>query len=72
MIGSSRPMVSKLIGDMLQEGVLARAERRHFIVRAPLNSSLASEQQPAIRSNGTNKPKRLAGDHLTHPLSARG
>jgi len=32
MIGSSRPMVSKLIADMTQEGLLARSERR-LIVR---------------------------------------
>lgn len=72
MIGSSRPMVSKLIGDMLQEGVLARGERRHFIVRTPLNSSLASEPQSAINGNGTNKSKRFAGHHIPAQLSARG
>lgn len=39
MIGSSRPMVTKLIGDMLQEGVLARGDRRHFIVRRPAGNN---------------------------------
>ena len=33
MIGSSRPMVSKLIGDMTREGMLARSEKRRFILR---------------------------------------
>jgi len=33
MIGSSRPMVSKLISDMIEEGFLARGEKRHFILR---------------------------------------
>src|SRR5258708_34501534 len=32
MIGSSRPMVSKLVGDMGQEGLLARSEQHRFIL----------------------------------------
>jgi hypothetical protein len=32
MIGSSRPMVSKLVGDMLREGLLARSEQRHQFI----------------------------------------
>jgi hypothetical protein len=34
MIGSSRPMVSQLIGNMIDEGLLVRSEKRHFILRA--------------------------------------
>ena len=37
MIGSSRPMVSKLVADMTQEGVLARGER-HLIIRNDASS----------------------------------
>jgi CRP/FNR family cyclic AMP-dependent transcriptional regulator len=33
MIGSSRPMVSRLIGDMVKEGLLVRGERLHFVLR---------------------------------------
>jgi len=33
MIGSSRPMVSKLIADMTREGRLTRSEHHHFILR---------------------------------------
>lgn len=33
MIGSSRPMVSKLIADMSNEGLLARGEKRRFILK---------------------------------------
>jgi CRP-like cAMP-binding protein len=33
MIGSSRPMVSKLIADMSKEGSLVRGEKRRFILR---------------------------------------
>ncbi len=33
MIGSSRPMVSKLIADMCAEGLLERSEKRRFILR---------------------------------------
>jgi CRP-like cAMP-binding protein len=74
MIGSSRPMVSKLIGDMLQEGVLVRGERRHFIVRTPVGSSVTTDhQQPAaIRGSGINQTKRFSGNHLTPSVSARG
>lgn len=32
MIGSSRPMVSKLIADMTKEGLLTRGEKRRFIL----------------------------------------
>ena len=39
MIGSSRPMVSKLIGDMTREGLLARGEKRHLILRAKQGTS---------------------------------
>ncbi len=57
MIGSSRPMVSKLLGDMTQEGLLVRAEKRHFILRAKAEgASAASEdlQRPAA-TNGASK-----------------
>ncbi|MGH8011595.1 MAG: Crp/Fnr family transcriptional regulator [Candidatus Binataceae bacterium] len=68
MIGSSRPMVSKLIGDMLQEGVLERGERRHFIVRTPLKASVATNHHPsAMQTNGASKLKRFADDRL-YPL----
>ena len=32
MIGSWRPMVSKLIADMAEEGLLARTEQHQFIL----------------------------------------
>jgi CRP/FNR family transcriptional regulator len=32
MIGSSRPMVSKVITDMVEDGLLARTEQRRFIL----------------------------------------
>ena len=57
MIGSSRPMVSKLIGDMTQEGLLARGEKRHFILCAKARSSTAPSDalQPSVRPNGVSK-----------------
>ena len=39
MIGSCRPMVSKLIGDMTREGLLARGGKRHFILRPKQRTS---------------------------------
>lgn len=52
MIGSSRPMVSKLIADMLDEGVLMRGEMRHFIVRMPMpKTPLSSSNQVGLATN---------------------
>jgi CRP/FNR family cyclic AMP-dependent transcriptional regulator len=57
MIGSSRPMVSKLVGDMTDEGLLARGENRHFILCTKARPSTANSDghQPAARSNGGSK-----------------
>lgn len=55
MIGSSRPMVSKLIGDMIEEGSLARGEKRHFILRAN-NHKLPHDLESAAKSNGGPRP----------------
>jgi hypothetical protein len=55
MIGSSRPMVSKLIGDMTREGLLTRGEKRHFILRAkprPLTTAASDALQATVRPNG--------------------
>jgi hypothetical protein len=54
MIGSSRPMVSKLIGDMINEGLLARGEKRHFILRPKERTSRAASddvKSPAQRNS---------------------
>jgi CRP/FNR family cyclic AMP-dependent transcriptional regulator len=57
MIGSSRPMVSKLIAQMTQEGLLARGENRHFILRSKPRPSTAPSDalQPSVRVNGVSK-----------------
>jgi len=57
MIGSSRPMVSKLIGDMIEEGLLERGEKRHFILRPKLRTSTVTsdELQSSVRWNGDSK-----------------
>jgi CRP/FNR family transcriptional regulator, cyclic AMP receptor protein len=61
MIGSSRPMVSKLIGEMIQEGLLARGEKRHFILRSKQGSSLpASDDIPSHVQ--WNRDLKQAGD----------
>src|SRR3984893_18065551 len=57
MIGSSRPMVSKLIAQMTQEGLLPRGDNRHFIVRSkprPLTAP-SDALQPSVRVNGVSK-----------------
>jgi len=47
MIGSSRPMVSKLVGDMVEEGLLARSEQHQYILLSPAErqSNLASSSE---------------------------
>ena len=66
MIGSSRPMVSKLIGDMIKEGLLARGEKRHFIVRSKERTSTVtpSAQSPA-HVNGDTRQMFRARDHAS-------
>ena len=47
MIGSSRPMVSKLVGDMVEEGLLGRSEQHQYILlsQADRQSKLASSAE---------------------------
>src|SRR5260370_41944909 len=58
MIGSSRPMVSKLIGEMTAEGLLTRGENRRFILcaKARWSTPLTNTPQLSVRSNGGSKP----------------
>lgn len=58
MIGSSRPMVSKLISDMAEDGSLIRGEKQHYVVcskRVPARDDIprANEPQSVFRANGT-------------------
>jgi CRP/FNR family cyclic AMP-dependent transcriptional regulator len=48
MIGSSRPMVSKLINDMTEDGTLIRGEKQHYVV----SSRRASRREDLPRSDG--------------------
>jgi len=74
MIGSSRPMVSKLIGDMLQEGILERGDRRRFIVRLPAQqlSPVAEPPRADTQNNGNGRSRRPSGGNgpLLCPPSA--
>jgi len=52
MIGSSRPMVSRLINDMAEDGLLERGERQHYVLRSAGWSARAglpdlNERKPA-------------------------
>jgi CRP/FNR family cyclic AMP-dependent transcriptional regulator len=59
MIGSSRPMVSRLINDMAEDGFLIRGENQHYVIR-PTGSSARTitsdfnERKPAsvLYANG--------------------
>ena len=79
MIGSSRPMVSKLIGDMIKEGFLARGEKRHFILRPKEGGSTVTSDdvQSPVPRNGYSKQTVGARDNasarrsLTFPSRAQ-
>src|SRR5271168_872144 len=49
MIGSSRPMVSKLLTEMTERGLLIREGRRHILIAAqkPANANAAAATTPA-------------------------
>jgi CRP/FNR family transcriptional regulator, cyclic AMP receptor protein len=48
MIGSSRPMVSKLVANMVEEGLLGRTEQRQFVL---LSRAERSERQSKLASS---------------------
>jgi CRP-like cAMP-binding protein len=64
MIGSARPMVSKLVGEMIQEGLLERTKDRQFILlsQAGRQSKLASslEVTPGKAARASKFPSRSA------------
>jgi CRP/FNR family transcriptional regulator len=64
MIGSCRPMVSKLINDMIKEGLLAPGERRQLILSPKeRTSSVAPSAQAPAHLNGYAKQTVGACDH---------
>jgi len=52
MIGSSRPMVSKLLTEMTERGLLIREGRRHILLAAQKPSSANANAAPAPREPG--------------------
>lgn len=55
MIGSSRPMVSRLISDMAEDGLLVRGGKQHYVLRSTSWSARADgpdldERKPASES----------------------
>jgi CRP/FNR family transcriptional regulator, cyclic AMP receptor protein len=50
MIGSSRPMVSKVVGDMVREGLLARCAKHRFILLDNRQKSKSTLAAATIRS----------------------
>ena len=69
MIGSSRPMVSKLIGDMVSEGLLTRSEQHQFILssQAEQQSKLASSSE--VRRSGKAVKAFRSAARMTAQLS---
>jgi len=55
MIGSSRPMVSRLIAEMVQNRVLAR-EGKHYILLADGRSEKSALPMPQIEAAPVNGP----------------
>jgi CRP/FNR family transcriptional regulator, cyclic AMP receptor protein len=66
MIGSSRPMVSKLLMEMTQQGLLARDGRRRILVTPPKANLFAPplfrSSIPAAAAPAGAAPARAAGD----------
>ncbi|HLK86221.1 MAG TPA: Crp/Fnr family transcriptional regulator [Candidatus Binataceae bacterium] len=71
MIGSSRPMVSKLIADMCTEGLLERSEKRRFILRPKPALPAASRPELNVRA-GSNGNAQEANKHLATLAAASG
>jgi CRP/FNR family cyclic AMP-dependent transcriptional regulator len=74
MIGSSRPMVSKLVGDMIEEGLLARTEQRQFILlsQAERQSKLASSLEPTQSGKAVRASKSPARKAVRLSIPAGG
>jgi CRP-like cAMP-binding protein len=64
MIGSSRPMVSRLMADLIAQGEIARRGRLYILLKGGTIASIASRNVPA----GTPPPT----DHLEQERSASG
>lgn len=74
MIGSSRPMVSKLIVDMSNEGLLERGEKRRFILRPKAHRSTSIPPdglQTRIAPNGSSKQVAGVFEPLSSAIRAR-
>jgi CRP/FNR family transcriptional regulator, cyclic AMP receptor protein len=56
MIGSSRPMVSRLIAQMTEEGLLFR-QGKHFIFKPPTGESSGSSSQPTEQKSFQEPPR---------------
>jgi hypothetical protein len=70
MIGSCRPMVSMLIGDMIREGLLARGEKRQFILRPrERTSSVTPSAQSPAHLNDDTRQMVGARNHASGPPS---
>ena len=65
MIGSSRPMVSRLITEMTEEGLLLR-QGRQFILLKSLSGETSDSLSPPINGRGSfsKSPPQLAGHSL--------
>lgn len=79
MIGSSRPMISKLLAEMAEQGVVARQGRRHILLRgsgldlaARGPSGLAAEgEEPGAVRRAAAEAGGTAGGPLSRRLGPR-
>ena len=70
MIGSSRPMVSKLLTEMTEHGMLVREGRRHILIAAqkPADATEAAAHEPRLHPAFEPKPtttRRVRADRRT-------
>jgi len=61
MIGSSRPMITRLINEMVEQGVLARHGKQYVLLNRPQSQSIDA----SIRNqNAASAGPRLSNSHL--------
>ncbi len=79
MIGSSRPMITRLINDMVDQGVLERNGKQYILLNrseTPINSLARREESPrtspSMRPSLSKTPVPVSRAHSTPPNGLQG
>jgi len=68
MIGSSRPMVSRLIAEMTEEGLLLRQCKQFILLEALAGKKSDSPSQPKELTGSKGSPESLPPPTVARPL----